>query len=100
MEVIHKVHKLIKEYVTHRQKCQINKVKNMKAKGLLHPLEISNGRWKTNPIDAIVGLLTTDCGQHSIRVVEYRLINEDVLIDYKYNHNKDYQISIDICGEC
>ena len=38
------MHKDVEEYVMHCQKCQVNKVEHLKEGGLLHPLEIPNGK--------------------------------------------------------
>ena len=63
------MHKDVEEYVMHCQKCQVNKAKCLKAGGLLHPLEIPNGKWESISMDFIVGLPTTSCGHDSIWVV-------------------------------
>ena len=63
------MHQDVQEYVTHCQKCQVNKVECLKAGGLLHPLEIPNGKWESISMDFIVGLPTTSHGHDAIWVV-------------------------------
>ena len=41
----------------------------LKVGGLLHPLEIPNGKWESISMDFIVGLPTTNCGHDAIWVV-------------------------------
>ena len=64
-----KMHPDVEEYVTHCQKCQVNKAERLKAGGLLHPLEIPNGKWESISMDFIVGLPTTKRGHDAIWVV-------------------------------
>ena len=64
-----RIHKDVEEYIMHCQKCQVNKVECLKASGLLHPLEIPNGKWESISMDFIVGLPTTSRGHDSIWVV-------------------------------
>ena len=52
----------MKIYVTHCAQCQLNKAKCLKLGGLLHPLEILQGKWKNISMDFIVGLPTTAQG--------------------------------------
>ena len=53
----------------HCQKCQVNKAKRLKAGGILHPLDIPNGKWKIISMDFIVRLLTTNCSHDATWVV-------------------------------
>ena len=55
------------------QKCQINKLECFKIGGLLHPLEIPEGKWKIISMDFIVGLPNTLHGHDTIWVVVDRL---------------------------
>ena len=64
-----RMHKDVEEYVMHCQKCQVNKAECLKASGLLHPLEIPNGKWESISMDFIGGLSTKNCGYGSIWVV-------------------------------
>ena len=63
------MHKDVHDYVTHCQKCQVNKAKSLKAGGLLQPLEIPNGKWESISMDFIDGLLPTSRGHDAIWVV-------------------------------
>ena len=67
------MHHDVQEYVTHCQKCQVNKAERLKTGGLLHPLEIPNGKWESISMDFIVGLPTTNRGHDAIWVVVDRL---------------------------
>ena len=67
------LHKDVEEYVLHCQKCQVNKAERLKVGGLLHPLEIPNGKWESISMDFIVGLPTTNRGHDAIWVVVDRL---------------------------
>ena len=67
------MHKDVHGYVTHCQKCQVNKAERLKAGGLLQPLEIPNGKWESISMDFIVGLPTTSRGHDAIWVVVDRL---------------------------
>ena len=49
----------MQNYVTHCSKYQVNKAQCLKLGGLLHPLEIPNGKWEGISMDFIVGLPTT-----------------------------------------
>ena len=64
-----RLHKDVEAYVLHCQKCQVNKAKLLKAGGLMHPLEIPNGKWKSISMDFIVRLSTTNHGHDAIWVV-------------------------------
>ena len=55
--------------MTHCAQCQLNKVKRLKVGGLLHPLEIPQGKWESISMDFIVGLLTTAQGHDSVWLV-------------------------------
>ena len=63
------MHKNVDEYVMHCQKCQVNKTEHLNPGGLLHSLEIPNGKWESISMDFIVGLPTTSHGHDSIWVV-------------------------------
>ena len=67
------MHKDVHGYVTHSQKCPVNKVECLKAGGLLQPLEIPNGKWERISMDFIVGLPPTSCEHDAIGVVVDRL---------------------------
>ena len=67
------MHKDVHGYVTHCQKCQVNKAERLKAGGLLQPLEIPNGKWESISMDFIVGLPLTSRGHDAIWVVVDRL---------------------------
>ncbi|MCO5556365.1 hypothetical protein L7F22_009913 [Adiantum nelumboides] len=67
------LHNEVQEYVTHCSKCQVNKAERLKAGGLLHPLEIPQGKWESISMDFIVGLPTTARGHDSVWVVIDRL---------------------------
>ena len=41
------LHKDVQDYVLHCSKCQVNKAERLKTGGLLHPLEIPNGKWES-----------------------------------------------------
>ena len=60
-------------YVTHCPKCQVNKAQRSKVGGLLHPLDIPNGKWESISMDFIVGLPTTVRDHDSVWVVVDRL---------------------------
>ena len=60
-------------YVTHYAHCQLNKAKCLKVRGLLHPLEIPQGKWESILMDFIVGLPTTVQGHDLMWVVVDRL---------------------------
>lgn len=47
----------VHDYVTHCQKCQVNKAECLKADGLLQPLEIPNGNWKSISKDSLLDYL-------------------------------------------
>ena len=59
--------------MTHCSKFQVNKSQRLKVGGLLHPLEIPNGKWESISMDFIVGLPKTKCHHDSILVVVNRL---------------------------
>ena len=63
----------MQNYVTHCPKCQVNKAQRLKVGGLLHPLDIPNGKWESISMDFIVGLPTTIRGHDSVWVVVDRL---------------------------
>ena len=67
------LHNDVQNYVLHCSKCQVNKAERLKAGGLLHPLEIPNGKWESISMDFIVGLPTTTRGHDSVWVVVDRL---------------------------
>ena len=67
------MHNDVEEYAMHCQKFQVNKAERLKAGGLLHPLEIPNGKWESISMDFIIGLPTTSHGHDSIWVVMDRL---------------------------
>ena len=60
-------------YVTHCALCQLNKAERLKVGGLLHPLEIPQGKWESISMDFIVGLPTTAQGHDLVWVVVDRL---------------------------
>ena len=51
----------------------MNKVERLKAGGLLHPLEIPDGKWESISMDFITGLPTTNRGHDAIWVIVDRL---------------------------
>ena len=63
------LHNDVHNYVTHCSQCQVNKAERLKVGGLLHPLEIPNGKWESISMDFIVGLPTTARGHDSVWVV-------------------------------
>ena len=63
------LHEDVEDYVLRCQKCHVNKVKYLKVGGLLHPLEIPNGKWESISMDFIVGLPTTNSCHDAIWVV-------------------------------
>ena len=67
------MHKYVELYVVHCQECQVNKAERLKVGGLLQPLEILEGKWKSVSIDFIVGLPNTQRGHDAIWVVVDRL---------------------------
>ena len=67
------LHKDVTDYVLQCQKCQVNKAECLKAGGLLHPLEIPDGKWESISMDFITGLPTTNCGHDAIWVIVDRL---------------------------
>ena len=67
------LHKDVQPYVTHCTKCQVNKAECLKVEGILHPLEITNGKWESISMDFIVGLPTIVQGHDSVWVVVDRL---------------------------
>ena len=71
------VHKDVTDYVLQCQKCQVNKTKRLKAGKLLHPLEVTDGKWESISMDFITGLPTTNYGHDAIWVI-CRLINQNL----------------------
>ena len=67
------MHKDVEENVAHCQKCQVNKAERLKVGGLLHPLEIPNGKWESISMDFIIRLPTSSRGYDSIWVIVDRL---------------------------
>ena len=67
------LHKDVINYVLHCQKCQVNKAERLKVGGLLHPLEIPDGKWESISMDFITGLPTTSRGHDAIWVIVDRL---------------------------
>ena len=63
------MHKGVEGYVMQCQKCQVNKAERLKAGGILHPLEIPNGKWESISMDFIVGFPNTNRGHDSIWVI-------------------------------
>ena len=63
------LHKDVTDYVLQCQKCQVNKVERLKAGGLLHPLEIPDGKWESISMDFATGLPSTNRGHDAIWVI-------------------------------
>ena len=55
-----RLHKDVVDYVLHYLKCQVNKTKCLKVGGLLHPLEVPDGKWESISMDFITRLPTTN----------------------------------------
>ena len=83
----------------HCQKCQVNKAECLKAGGLLHPLEIPNGKWESISMDFIVGLPTTNHGRDAIWVVVDHLTKMCRFIPTKTTI-KTLELARLYCGEC
>ena len=67
------MHKDVQEYVVQCQNYQVNKAECLKAGGLLQPLEIPQGKWKSISMDFIIGLPHTSRGHDAIWVIVDRL---------------------------
>ena len=63
----------VQTYVLECSKCQVNKHERLKFGGVLHPLEIPQGKWESISMDFITGLPRTSRGNDSVWVVVDRL---------------------------
>ena len=72
-------------YVTKCHQCQVNRVEQLKAARLLHPLEIPNNKWESISMDFIVSLPCTQKGHDAIWVVVDRLTKMARFIATKTN---------------
>ena len=59
----------VQKYVTRYLRCQIKKLKRLKAIGLLHPFDIPNNKWESILMDFIISLHRTQRGHNAIWVV-------------------------------